>query len=86
MSTDVNKIAEWLDNIAQRESELGLWMSAGRIRQASELLLQQHRVLADAYHDFIAGQYLPGQCDCDPSVGLDECLVCKIRNLLEDLA
>jgi hypothetical protein len=29
-------------------------------------------------------QYAPGQCDCDPSVGISSCAACDARTLLNE--
>ena len=39
--------------------------------------------LRRAYEAFVADQYRQNECDCDPSVGITNCLVCEIRGLIE---
>jgi hypothetical protein len=39
--------------------------------------------LLAAWETYIADQYGPLQCDCDPSVGINGCLVCEIRDLVD---
>jgi len=84
VKSNVNEVADWLDDISKRDSEMGLWMCAGRIQKAADLLRRQHRALSEAYESFIEGQYKPSQCDCDPSVGIEGCLICEIRDLLRE--
>jgi len=50
-----------------------------------EQVVQLRRVLSDAYETFIEGLYRPGRCDCDPSVGMDSCLVCEVRQIIGEV-
>ncbi len=40
----------------------------------------QIRELLDEVAAYFDEEYGPGQCDCDESVGITSCLVCRVRS------
>lgn len=55
-----------------------------RVCAVCELDADLHR-LAAASMRLIEDFYGPGDCDCDPSVGIETCAVCEIRGMYKSL-
>jgi hypothetical protein len=58
------------------------WWDQYGMDAANEIERLRAALLA-AWETYIADQYGPLQCDCDPSVGINGCLVCEIRDLVD---
>lgn len=45
-------------------------------------VLEQHEALKDLYQKYVVEYHGENVCDCDPSVGINECAPCKARAAL----
>lgn len=73
--TVISDLTESLGEAIYDEPELRSKLDKQRQRIAELVSL-----LDEVDTELICGDYSPTQCDCDPSVGLENCLICRVRD------